>query len=62
MIYYLAQVFKEYRIVSDEGTRTVLGTYVYIIYNSVFLAQGKPKNQTQAWYSVSQIIWDYVLP
>ena len=46
MIYYLAQVFKEYRIVSDEGTRTVLGTYAYIIYNSALLAQGKPKKQT----------------
>ena len=45
MIYYVAQVFKEYRIVS-KGTRTVLGTYAYIIYNSALLAQGKPKKQT----------------
>ena len=45
MIYYLAQVFKEYGIVS-ECTRTVQGTYAYKTYNSAFLAQGKPKKQT----------------
>ena len=45
MIYYLAQVTKDYRIVL-EGTKTVLGTYVYILYNYETLVQGRPKKQT----------------
>ena len=45
MIYYRAQASKEYRIVL-EGTRTVLGTYVYILYNYATLVQGRPKKQT----------------